>query len=394
MAGTYIAYSASAGEVAADGDGANSPFAASLVAHLPVPGADLDALFNAVRTEVYAETERRQTPESRNKVVGPSFYFNPGDTGDTQVEEPAYEPEVTVLEPDPGSIVVTVVHGGVVELDGVRQESVKPYGGLELSGVSPGRHVVSVGGEEQVVQVKPGGRVSVELQGEAPNPAGIEWVSIPGGSFQMGSNDGADDEKPVHTVRVSGFEMSRSEVTVGQYRACVDAGSCSEPDTGGYKDACNWGKSGREDHPINCVDWEQASTFARWAGGRLPSESEWEYAVRGGQSYTYAGSSTAGDVAWYKDNSGGRTHEVCGKRQNGYGLCDMSGNVWEWVEDWYHDSYSGAPTDGSSWTSGGGSRRVYRGGSGYASATNVRVANRFRDPPSNRLCSIGFRLTR
>jgi hypothetical protein len=115
--GTYIAYSASAGEVAADGSGANSPFAAALVAHLPDPGADLDAVFNAVRTEVYGQTERKQTPESRNKVVGPSFYFTPGDTGDTQVEEP--EPEVSVLEPEPGVIVVTVENGGAVKLDGV-----------------------------------------------------------------------------------------------------------------------------------------------------------------------------------------------------------------------------------------------------------------------------------
>jgi len=201
--------------------------------------------------------------------------------------------------------------------------------------------------------------------------SGIEWVSIPGGSY----------------------EMSRSEVTVGQYRVCVEAGSCTAPTACDWGEP-NWGESGRDDHPVNCVSWADAQAFARWAGGRLPSESEWEYAARGGQSYTYAGSNTIGDVAWYKDNSGGRTHEVCGKNRNGYGLCDMSGNVWEWVEDWHHGSYTGAPTDGTAWLSPTGSYRVIRGGSWNNSATYVRVAFRGRYTPSRRSSHLGFRLAR
>jgi formylglycine-generating enzyme required for sulfatase activity len=236
---------------------------------------------------------------------------------------------------------------------------------------------------------------------------GIEWVSIPGGSFSMGSNDGDSDEKPVHTVRVASFEMSRSEVTVRQYKACVEAGACTAPDTGEF---CNWGKSGREEHPINCVEWNQASAFARWAGGRLPTEAEWEYAARSaGKAVVYpwgndapscdlavfghGRSCTASDPCGCGRNS---TWPVCSKTDGNtdQGLCDMSGNVWEWVEDWYHDSYSGAPADGSAWISGGGSGRVYRGGSWNYPASYVRAANRGRFTPGYRCSYLGFRLSR
>ena len=99
-------------------------------------------------------------------------------------------------------------------------------------------------------------------------------------------------------------------------------------------------------------------------------------------------------MAWHGANSEGGTHEVCGLQRNGYGLCDMSGNVWEWVEDRWHGSYSGAPADGSAWTSGGDFYRVYRGGSWYDSAWYVRVAIRSRGVPGRRNGNRGFRLAR
>jgi len=157
----------------------------------------------------------------------------------------------------------------------------------------------------------------------------------------MGSTDGDSDEKPVRRVTIKSFLMSETEVTVGQYRKCVKAGTCSPANR------CDWGDpnwtsspSTKEDHPINCVSWDQARTFAKWAGGDLPSEAEWEYAARGGQRFKYAGSNDPDEVAWYDSNSGGGTKPVGGKKKNGFGLHDMSGNVWEWALDEYKNSGS------------------------------------------------------
>ena len=235
--------------------------------------------------------------------------------------------------------------------------------------------------------------------------AGIAWVKIPGGSFKMGSNDGASNEKPVHTVRVRSFYMSKTEVTVGQYRKCVEAERCTPPDS------CIWGSPNwtsrpdiKEDHPINCVDWGQARTFAKWVGANvdLPTEIEWEYAARGGQNYQYAGSNNAGDVGWFDSNSEGGTKPVGTKQVNKYGLYDMSGNVWEWVLDEEHGSYSGAPSNGSkAWGSVplcrqkcdiDSARRMQRGGGWGDSADDLRVTFRFGNSPGNRVNYLGFRL--
>ena len=145
------------------------------------------------------------------------------------------------------------------------------------------------------------------------------FVRIEGGSFMMGSDDeeAYDSEQPVHQVQVSTFWMAESEVTVAQYQRCVDAGVCTEPSIG--SEYCTWGKSGYENHPVNCVDWGQARTFSRWVGGDLPTEAQWEYAARGGQSFRYAGSDNPDEVAWYDANAES-TREVKTKRPNGYGL--------------------------------------------------------------------------
>ena len=232
-------------------------------------------------------------------------------------------------------------------------------------------------------------------------PTGFEWVRIEGGSFFMGSNDGDSDERPIHSVTVPTFEMSKTAVTVDQYRACVDAGTCTAPKTGTY---CNWGKSDRGSHPIICVDWDQAQAFANWVGGRLPSEAEWEYAARSGGGdckYPWGDEDATCERAVMNDGSGygcGRdsTWPVCSKLKGNttHGLCDMAGNVWEWVQDWYHDSYNGAPTDGLAWESPTGSYRVNRGGSWYFGARSVRAAYRYYGVPRSRYGYLGFRLAR
>ena len=229
---------------------------------------------------------------------------------------------------------------------------------------------------------------------EANAAVAIKWVTIPGGSFSMGSGNG--DEGPVHSVTIKSFQMAKTLVTVAQYRACVDAGACTAPDGGAY---CNFGVSGRADHPVNCVDWNQAKTFSKWVGGRLPSEAEWEYAARSaGKDWKYPWGDEAAtcETAVISGCTSNGTAPVCSKPAGNtkQGLCDMAGNAWEWVQDWYHNSYEGAPTDGSAWESPTGSRRVIRGGSWGGGAGDARSAGRNSGAPGLRNDFLGFRPAR
>ncbi|MCP4603549.1 MAG: formylglycine-generating enzyme family protein [Proteobacteria bacterium] len=228
----------------------------------------------------------------------------------------------------------------------------------------------------------------------------LTWVPIVGGTFNMGSVHGQAREKPVHSVTLPSFEMTRTEVTVSQYRTCVNSSVCTS--VGDFA-SCNWGVTGRENHPVNCVAWQQAVDFCTWTGGRLPSEAEWEYAARsGGQDITYPWGNlpiSCEYAVMYGKKSGcgmGSTMKVCSKpRGNTYqGLCDMAGNLWEWVRDLYHNDYTGAPTDGSAWEDQG-NRRVVRGGSWYFNdPDNLRTTSRDWNYPTFRYYYNGFRCAR
>ena len=221
---------------------------------------------------------------------------------------------------------------------------------------------------------------------------GIEWVSIPGGSYQMGCSPGdsqcSNDEKPRHRERIGAFEMMKTEVTVEQFKACVDAGHCKEKDydTKSGTSYCNWGHRGflgignRDDHPMNCVNWDGAKNFCEWAGGRLPSEAEWEYAARAGTEGARYGDIDS--IAWY-DSS--KTHPVGKKQPNAFGLYDMLGNVYEWVEDCHSKNYASSKDC---------SYRVLRGGSWFLGAWDVRASNRLGLTPYDRGDGKGFRCSR
>ncbi|MDP8220557.1 MAG: SUMF1/EgtB/PvdO family nonheme iron enzyme [Candidatus Stygibacter frigidus] len=233
----------------------------------------------------------------------------------------------------------------------------------------------------------------------------VEMVFVEGGTFQMGSNDGGSDEKPVHRVTVSDFYIGKYEVTQELYESVMG------------KNPSHFKGSGK-DAPIEKVSWYDAVEFCNKLsdkeglsrcytgsgknidcdfnanGYRLPTEAEWEYAARGGngsKGYKYSGSDDIGSVAWYSSNSGSKTHSVGGKKANEMGIYDISGNVWEWCWDWYGDYSSGSQKNprGSS----SGASRVLRGGSWNGDASSCRSANRSCGSPGSSFdYLLGFRL--
>jgi formylglycine-generating enzyme required for sulfatase activity len=213
-------------------------------------------------------------------------------------------------------------------------------------------------------------------------------VVIPAGNFEMGSNSGGSDEQPVHRVMIGkAFAIGQSEVTQGQWRAIMGNNPSRFAACG---DTC----------PVEHVSWSDAQEYVRRlsqkAGQtyRLPSEAEWEYACRAGGTHAYCGSDNVDSVGWHARNSGATTHAVAGKQANAWGLYDMSGNVWEWTQDCWNGSYSGAQGDGSAWSSGDCSGRVLRGGSGGSALYVLRPANRRWFTSDIRLDYFGFRLAR
>ena len=259
-------------------------------------------------------------------------------------------------------------------------------------------------GERRLAETK--ARVEAELEKQRKAEAAeeeeqlalaVEMVAIPGGSFRMGdlSGDGDDDETPVHIVRIAPFEMGKYEVTFSQWDACVADGGCPRASDEG------WGRGNR---PVMNVSWDDVQGFIAWlntrtgGGYRLPTESEWEYAARAGSESKYSwGNEIGNNRANCGDDCGDRwenTAPVGSFASNAWGLHDMHGNVREWVEDCWHDSYVGAPGDGSAWRSGGCRPRVMRGGSWSSVTWNLRSAYRDRASRSYRSFYLGFRVAR
>ncbi len=243
--------------------------------------------------------------------------------------------------------------------------------------------------------------------------------------FLMGSNDGDEDEKPVHRVKLPTYYLDQYEVTMEDYQKCVRAGGCSalektvkwdqysEEDVKKYSPFCNVNQRGKGRHPVNCVDWNQAAAFCKWMGKRLPTEEEWEYAARGtdGRKYPWgnekpragllnacgsecvAMGKAKGFDGWqsmYSGNDGWEMTAPVGSvkgDKSPFGVMDLGGNVTEWVQDWYRDSYraSDGPTK----------NRSLRGGSWYHFIpSNARAPNRNGDSPMDRSYDVGFRCAR
>jgi len=234
-----------------------------------------------------------------------------------------------------------------------------------------------------------------------PIPNSLNMALIPSGCFDMGDafGEGGGDELPVHNVCItSGFYMDVHEVTNAEYNECVGGGGCTAPGSSSSSTRTSYyGNPDYDDFPVIYVNWDQANNYCTWAGKRLPTEAEWEYAARGGLSGNrYPWSDTiSGSDANYRDSGDpwdNDTSQVEYYAANGYGLYDMAGNVWEWVNDWYqNDYYDMSPTNDPPGPDPD-TYRVLRGGSWYNATTyNLRVALRFEYTPTNQDNFMGFR---
>jgi len=216
-------------------------------------------------------------------------------------------------------------------------------------------------------------------------PDGMAFVN--GGWFEMGSNVGRNNEKPVHRVHVTDFLIDKYEVTVKAYSEFCDSVGKQMPVQPEYF---------TDEHPVVNVNWEDASDYAIWKGKRLPTEAEWEYAAMGrnDKTYQYSGSSILEKVGWYSENSNSIIHPVGKLEPNDFGIYDLSGNVWEWCGDWYSLNFytkgeSISPTGPSS-----GSEKVLRGGSFDDDMYFCRVKYRNKNFPDRTFPNYGFRCVR
>jgi len=226
-------------------------------------------------------------------------------------------------------------------------------------------------------------------------------IVVPAGEFTMGSptteTGHVDNESPPHNVTIARpFAVSSFDVTFDSWDACVSAGSCPQIGDAGL---------GRGAKPVINITWTDAQRYVAWLSNatgqpyRLLTEAEWEYAARAGTTTAYPWGDDIGEGNANCNGCGGardnrETSPVGSFKPNGFGLYDMNGNVWQWVQDCYHDNYDGAPADGSVWTNGDCTWRVARGGSWVDRAQLSRSAARLRLSTAFRISNLGFRVGR
>ena len=425
--GTLIAYAAGAGELAADAaPGAdNGLFTSKFVEALGEADVTASDLFRRVRREVFAASNEEQWPAVYDDLLA-DFVFRPSAvggegtpalaasgsadpaTGVGGAASAALEQETVFWESIrdsrepadfraykrrfPGGVYEALADNRLAALAAAALRADPPPASRPTGGVGPPSRPATAS------DPRPSRRSAGERFSDCAECP--ELVVVPAGTFTMGSEVYYDYEGPQHRVTIpSPLAVGVYEVTFAEWDACVSAGGC-----GGYRpNDEGWGRGAR---PVMNVSWDDAESYVRWlssrtgASYRLLSESEWEYVARAGtRTRIWWGDSVGRNRANCFDCGsrwdGEQTAPVGSFRSNAFGLHDVSGNVYEWVEDCWHDSYAGAPSDGSAWTSGGDcGLRVLRGGSWNHGHRPLRSASRFGGAAGDRYGSLGFRVSR
>jgi formylglycine-generating enzyme required for sulfatase activity len=392
-----VAYAAKAGTVAQDGRGRHSPYTEALLAHMGTPGLDVLRMFGRVKEAVQAATGRDQEPWIYGSPSGEAIALVPGKAGAPDprpVPPPVSEVERAWAKVE-GSDSIAVLRA-------FRQQ----YG--------PANALYDRLAEQRIAALEAAERKRAETELSRPGRAFRdcpevcpEMVVVPAGSFTMGSPSSEEgrriDEGPQRRVTiVRSFAVGKYEVTFNEWDACVAERGCTHTPYDGILGQSGWGRSKR---PVINVSWDEITKeYLPWLSRktgeryRLLTEAEWEYAARAGTATRYAfGSTISNSQAHFSQGrlgASGMTVTVGAFQANAFGLYDMHGNVWEWVQDCWHDSYDGAPSDGRAWTVGDCHLRVLRGGSWSYSRWDLRSAARLGNFAIYRGSVLGFRVAR
>ena len=449
--GTLIAYATAPGSVAADGASKNSLYTEELLKAMQAPGAKVEEVFKAVRVAVSQRSKGAQTPWEASSLIGDFFFVPPVEsksivkTPPAQLSAPAAAqrsvdagPSRLAMElafwesikgsnsmPELQAYLTQFPNGTFAPLVRARIEQLtsrltqKP-GAASIP--APSSPVASpVGGPQPAQAIRTAG-LSFRDCAECP-----ELIAVPAGSFLMGVPVGEEEREkipqgfkgrslPLHQVAIRQFAFGKFEVTRSEFSTFVEktghqvVDKCTRSLGGAQQEVSglNWRtpgfpQSGRD--PVVCVAWDDAKAYVAWLSKRtglpyrLASEAEWEYAARAGKSTARSwgdsiGSGHANCIGCGSDWDNKLPAPVGSFRANSYGLHDILGNVWEWTEDCWNKSYEEAPLDGSAWTKGECSLRIFRGGHFGSDPWLLRSGFRGRGVTGLRNIGVGFRVAR
>ncbi len=427
--GTIIAFATREGETSSDGKGNNGLYTSKLVEQIKKPQS-LNDVFKNTRIQVLKESSKKQCPQEWDMTVS-NFYFTKK-VGNTQTIPEHLQINTTtgragtleLISDYTGRVVISSIRGVKLRTKDVWQDGTYTFSGLPAGIVMVNIYANSQLAWSDKIYITGGQTIRIKTKKQSiSTPVDTpEMVFIKGGTFNMGSYAGEDDEKPVHSVTINDFYIGKYEVTVAEFEKFINAtGYKTDAEKKGYswvfgtdqfekKNGINWRYNTsnslhpKSDYnkPVIHVSWNDAIAYCKWLSQRtgknyrLPTEAEWEYAAGGGNEHQkWAGTNSEnslGNYVWYGDNAKKTTHNVGSKEPNKFGLYDITGNVCEWCSDWFsQDYYSNSPS-GNPQGPASGSDRVYRGGSWYDNAYYCRVALRVSGPSYYSEYGVGFRL--